>query len=355
LAASRGLTVPGYELLGELGRGGMGVVYKARQAALNRVVALKMVLAGSHASAGELARFRTEVEAAAHLQHPNIVQVYEVGEYDGRPYVALEYAEGGSLKDFLAGAPQSPRAAAELVEPLARAVHHAHQRGVLHRDLKPSNILVTGAGPARSASPAPSSPSTRPPLAETISGPASRHPPPDTRLKIADFGLAKWLEDDSGQTQTGQVLGTPSYMAPEQAEGRKDIGPAADVYALGAILYECLTGRPPFRGPSVHATLEQVRTQEPVSPRWLQPDTPRDLETVCLKCLEKEPGKRYASAEALGDDLRRLLEGRPVLARPVGPVGGRGAGGGATRRRRPWRAACSWPWRAGRPRRRRWP
>jgi tetratricopeptide (TPR) repeat protein len=278
--------VPGYDLLGELGRGGAGVVYKARQTALDRVVALKMILTGGHAAEGELARFLAEAEAVARLQHPNVVQVYEVGRHEGLPYFSLEYCPGGSLADRLAGGPLPARAAAELTAAVARGVHAAHARGIIHRDLKPGNVL----------------------LAE------------DGTPKVGDFGLAKRLERDSGLTQTGSFLGTPSYMAPEQAEGRgRRVGPAVDVYALGAVLYECLTGRPPFRGADAWATLEQVRIGEPVPVRQLQPGVPRDLETVCLKCLQKDPDKRYASAQALADDLGRFLAGEPIVARPVPP------------------------------------
>jgi WD40 repeat protein len=278
--------VPGYELLSELGRGGMGVVYKARHLALKRTVALKMVLAGGHAGAQELARFRAEAEAVARLQHPNIVQVYEVGSCDGLPFCALEFVEGGSLARKLAGMLITPRESARVVEQLARAMHLAHSRNVVHRDLKPANVLLT----------------------------------PDGIPKVTDFGLARFLDADSGQTQSGAVMGTPSYMAPEQASGQTHAaGPAADVYALGAILYNCLTDRPPFRGATVADTLEQVRSQEPVAPRLLQPRVPGRLETVCLKCLQKEPENRYGSAEALAEDLGRWLRGEPILARPTTP------------------------------------
>jgi WD40 repeat protein len=275
--------VPGYEILTELGRGGMGVVYQARQIMLNRVVALKMVLGGGHADEANLARFRTEAEAVARLQHPNIVQVFEVGENGGLPFFSLEYCPGGSLDKKLSGTPLPPGEAAALVEQLAWAMHAAHTKGVLHRDLKPANVL----------------------LAE------------DGTPKVTDFGLAKKL-GEAGRTATGAVMGTPSYMAPEQAGGNKEIGPAADVYALGAILYECLTGRPPFKAATLLDTLAQVLADDPVPPRRLQPKVPRDLETVCLKCLHKEPARRYASAEALADDLRRFLAGEPIAARPVG-------------------------------------
>lgn len=274
--------VPGYEILGELGRGGMGVVYQARQVKASRVVALKMILSRGHASYDDLARFKTEAEAIARLQHPNVVQIFEVGEQGGLPFFSLEFCEGGSLADKLRAGPLLPNDAARLVEQLARAMHAAHQAGIVHRDLKPQNVLLSA----------------------------------DGTPKVSDFGLAKRLGSDAGHTQTGAVLGTPSYMAPEQAGGNtKAIGPAADVYALGAILYECLTGRPPFLAPTAVDTLLQVVSEPPLPPRVLQPKVPRDLETVCLKCLQKEPQKRYTSAEQLADDLRRFLGGYPVLAR----------------------------------------
>jgi tetratricopeptide (TPR) repeat protein len=278
--------VPGYELLGQLGRGGMGIVYKARQTRLKRLVALKMIL-GAHAFPDNLERFRTEAEAIARLQHPNIVQIYEVGEHDGRPFLSLEFVDGGSLDKKLAAAPQPPREAAQLVETLARALHAAHERGVVHRDLKPANVLITS----------------------------------DGTPKVTDFGLAKRLDDESSRTRSGLILGTPSYMAPEQAAGDTPaIGPVTDVYALGTILYETLTGRPPFRGATMWETLDQVRTQEPVPPSRLQPNVPRDLETITLKCLRKDAGRRYASAAELADDLRRFLDRKPIVARPVGTL-----------------------------------
>jgi tetratricopeptide (TPR) repeat protein/tRNA A-37 threonylcarbamoyl transferase component Bud32 len=278
-----GPAIAGYEVMGVLGRGGMGVVYKARHTKLNRQVALKMIRAGGAAGPDEMARFRTEAEAVARLQHPNIVQIYEVGESNGSPYFSLEFVDGGSLDRKLQGAPQPPRKAAEMVETLCRAVHFAHQKGIVHRDLKPANVLLTA----------------------------------DGRLKVTDFGLAKKLEDDSGQTGTGAILGTPMYMSPEQAQGRtKEIGPSADVYALGAVLYDILTGRPPFRGETVLDTLQQVQTLDPVRPRHLQPKVPGDLETICLKSLEKDPARRYASAWDMADDLRRFLDGEPIVARP---------------------------------------
>jgi len=282
--------VPGYEVLGELGRGGAGVVYQARQLALDRLVALKVLASGPHAGPDELARFRSEAEAVARLQHPHIVHIYEVGQANGRPYFALEYLSGGSLAAKLLGQPQPPRQAAEMVRTLARAVHYAHQNGILHRDLKPGNVLLDA----------------------------------DGAPKVADFGLAKRLDLDPAalqarHTPTGAILGTPSYMAPEQAGGASDqLGPAVDVHALGALLYEMLTGRPPFLSESLTNTLLQVLEAEPVAPRRLNPRVPRDLETIALRCLEKKPAGRYASAAALADDLERFLDDRPIQARPVG-------------------------------------
>jgi serine/threonine-protein kinase len=300
----RGLpVVPGYEVLGRLARGGMGVVFKARQIVLGRLVALK-VLRGADAAPEYLARFRTEAEAVARLQHPHIVQIYEVGEFDGRPYLALEFVAGGSLADRVRGTPQPAAEAARLVETVARAVHYAHERGIVHRDLKPANILLAF--------------SQEPP--ESADGALAG----GSRLnegvpKVTDFGLAKRLDGKAGQTQSGMILGTPGYMAPEQAQGLgKLIGPATDVYGLGAILYELLTGRPPFAAPDADQTLQQVISQDPVPPRRLQPGVPRDLETVCLKCLEKETTRRYASAHDLAEELHRFQGGEPVRARPAG-------------------------------------
>jgi WD40 repeat protein len=290
-----------YELLEELGRGGMGVVYKARQTSLKRLVALKMILAGEHASADDLARFRAEAEAVARLQHPGIVQIHEIGAHEGYPYFSLEFVEGGSLEKKLGGAPQPARPAAALVEALARAVDVAHQAGVVHRDLKPANVLLARGDPVHGI--------------KLGSSPEAAVP---YQPKVTDFGLAKLLKDEAGRTASGAILGTPSYMAPEQAGGRnRAVGPAADVYALGAILYELLTGRPPFRAATAMDTLLQVLSEEPVPPRRLQPQLPRDLETICLKCLHKEPARRYASARALAEDLRRFQNGEPIQARPV--------------------------------------
>jgi lipoprotein NlpI len=302
-AKPRWPTVPGYEILGELGRGGMGIVYQARQTALKRVVALKMIRAGEFADDQERARFRAEAEAVARLRHPSIVQIFEVGQAGDGPFFSLEFMEGGSLDRRVRATPQPPRLAAGLVAALARAMHAAHQSGVVHRDLKPANVLLGLRPGALSDAPA----------AEPGDCPLAAFEP-----KVTDFGLAKQLDSDAGQTHTGAVLGTPSYMAPEQAEGRtRDVGPAADIYALAAILYELLTGRPPFKGSSKRETLEQVCTREPVPVRQLQPAVPRDLETICLKGLRKDPRQRYASAAALADDVQRWLDGRPIHARPV--------------------------------------
>jgi hypothetical protein len=279
--------IPGYAIEGVLGRGGMGVVYKARYLALKRTVALKMILGSGHAGAQERLRFKAEAEAVARLQHPHIVQVFEVGEHQGLPFCALEFVDGGSLDKKLKDQPLPPRQAAQLVATLADAMHLTHSRNVVHRDLKPANVLLTADGVP----------------------------------KVTDFGLARQLDSDSERTHAGAVMGTPSYMAPEQASGQThEAGPAADTYALGAILYACLTGRPPFQSANVVETLDQVRQQEPVAPRLLQPKVPRDLETVCLKCLRKQPEQRYASARELGEDLGRFLRGEPVTARPVGPM-----------------------------------
>ncbi len=295
--------VPGYEILERLGEGGMGVVYKARQVGLNRLVALKMIRGGSQAPAEFLARLPIEAEAVARLHHSHILQIYEIGQVDGLPFVSLELLEGGSLADRLAGTPQPGRPSADLLRVLAQAIHAAHQAGIVHRDLKPSNVLFTSDGVP----------------------------------KVTDFGLAKRLESDTLHTITGQIMGSPSYMAPEQARGdTKAIGPAADVYALGAILYEMLTGRPPFKGESPIETIRQVIDDDPVAPSRLVPRVPRDLETICLKCLNKDPAKRYESAQALADDLARYLDGLTILARRT-PPWERGA---KWARRRPFAAAA---------------
>jgi WD40 repeat protein len=274
--------VDGYEILGELGRGGMGIVYLARQVRLNRRCALKMILAGAHANPEVAARFLAEAEAIARLQHPHIVQIHHVGEADGLPFIELEYVSGGSLDRQLDGVPWTPGRAARLAGQLASGVAEAHRLGIVHRDLKPGNVLLSADGAA----------------------------------KITDFGLAKALGTDSGLTRTDSVIGSPSYMAPEQAAGRaRQVGPAADIYAIGAILYEVLTGRPPFRGATALETLEQVKAADPVSPSRLVPGLPRDLETICLKCLQKEPSQRYESSAELAEDLGRFQAGRPIRAR----------------------------------------
>ncbi len=302
--ASPTICIPGYQILSELGRGGMGVVYKARHLRLDCIVALKMILAGSHAGEIEVQRFRVEAQSVAKLRHPHIVQVYDVGEADGQHYLALEFVDGGSLADRLRQGPLEPEQAASLLAALARGVDHAHQHGIVHRDLKPGNVLLANAG---REPPVPSTEGARPPLAVP---------------KITDFGLAKQLSDSALKTGTGAIMGTPSYMPPEQASGKNsEVGPASDVYALGAILYECITGRPPFTGDTPLETILKLGAEEVTPPRRLTPRCPRNLETICLKCLEKSPRKRYASALELAEDLDRFLAGEPILARPVGPVG----------------------------------
>ncbi len=289
--------VPGYEILSRLEGGNMGIVYKARHLALNRVVALKTLPGGVLAQPDKRKRFHQETKTLARIQHPNVVQIYDVGECGGQPYFAMEFVAGGSLDRKLDGTPWLARPAAELVETLARAVHVVHQLGIIHRDLKPSNVLLQA------------------PSAD------SRDTVDCTSPKIADFGLVKLSDSDPGQTPPDVAVGTPSYMSPEQAAGAsKEVTAAADVYALGAILYELLTGRPPFRGVTAVDTILQVIQDEPVPPLRLNPKADRDLETVCLKCLQKAPKRRYASAAALADDLRRFLDGRPIVARRVGAV-----------------------------------
>jgi eukaryotic-like serine/threonine-protein kinase len=286
-------TLPGYEVLEELGRGGMGVVYKARQTRLNRLVAVKMLPPGGSLTSEQLARFRIEAETLARLKHPNIVTIYDVGEHQGQPYFVLEYVPGPSLAQVLARRSQDPFASARLIETVARAIHAVHACGIIHRDLKPANILLQ--------------------RGEEL---APRSAPPFP--KVTDFGLAKDPSDRRKLTQTGAALGTPCYMAPEQAvNAGPAIGPATDVYALGSILYEMLVGRPPFEADSPFETVLRVLRVEPVSPASLRPSLPRDLATICLKCLEKSPQRRYASAEALADDLHRFQQGEPIRARPV--------------------------------------
>jgi serine/threonine protein kinase/tetratricopeptide (TPR) repeat protein len=325
-SAGAAWTLPGYELLGELGRGGMGVIYRARQIKLNRIVALKVLAGGPHAGTKALLRHRNEAEAVAQLQHPNIVQIYEVGEHAGHAYLILEYVPHGGLDKYLGGVPQPARAAAQLVETLADAVHYAHQRGIVHRDLKPANVLLQELGARGQESGGSSQQSSagtthHSPLTTHHSPLTTHHSPlTDYVPKIADFGLAKILsEDGAALTASGEMIGTPAYMAPEQATGKPNLsGPAVDIYGLGALLYELLTGRPPFRADTALETILQVRCLEPVSPSQLQPNCPRDLVTICLKCLQKEPGRRYATAQELAEDLRRFRAGEPIQARPVG-------------------------------------
>lgn len=279
--------IAGYEVLEEIARGGMGVVYKARQFGVNRIVALKMTLAGELAGDEERQRFRAEAEAAGQLDHPHIVPIYDVGDHEGQPFFSMGYVEGQSLKGSLANGPLPPRRAAELMRTIAEAVHYAHTRGIIHRDLKPANVLIDASGQPR----------------------------------VTDFGLAKRATTDSSLTATGQILGTPSFMPPEQAMGKINlVGPLSDVYSLGAMLYCLITARPPFQAATVVDTLMQVIEQDPASPRQLNPNVPRDLEVICLKCLRKEPEKRYASAIQLSDDLQRFLDDRPIQARPIGVV-----------------------------------
>jgi WD40 repeat protein/serine/threonine protein kinase len=315
--------VPGYQILGVLGRGGMGIVYRARQVQLKRPVALKMILTAEQAGPGAAARLHGEAEAVAQLHHPNIVQIYEVGEYEGRPYFSMEFMDGGSLAEQIQHTPQPPEEAARLLATLARAVHHAHQQNIIHRDLKPANILLRRLATGEHGS-TPIKDYSRP--LSGLNGDASLRVHPYSSLasflpKISDFGLAKRLGADGGPSLSGALLGTPSYMAPEQAARQPTaIGPPADVHALGAILYEMLTGQPAFRGTTLLDTLEQVRFQEPVPPSHVQRGVARDLETICLKCLRKEPAHRYASALHLAEDLGRWLRGEPIQARPVGAV-----------------------------------
>src|SRR5262245_15085050 len=276
-----------YELLEEVAAGGMGIIYKARQRSLNRIVAVKMILKGTLAREEDVKRFRAEAEAAASLQHPAIVAIHDVGLHEGQHYFSMDYVDGHSLAELPREQPLSAHQAAEFIRDAAEAVHYAHQQGTLHRDLKPSNILIDRQG----------------------------------RVRITDFGLAKRIEGNSDLTLTGQILGTPSYMPPEQALSKRSlVGAASDIYSLGAVLYELLTGRPPFRGESPAETLRQVESLDPLAPRLLNPATPRDLETICLKCLEKEPHKRYLTAQLLAEDLGRYLRHEPIIARPISRV-----------------------------------
>jgi eukaryotic-like serine/threonine-protein kinase len=274
-----------YELLKEIARGGMGVVYRARQVSLKREVALKMILAGQLAGEADIKRFHIEAEAAANLDHPGIVPIYEIGEQDGQHFFSMGFVEGTSLAAKVAEGPLPPREAADLIRQVAEAIQYAHEKGVIHRDLKPANVLLDS----------------------------------QDRPKVTDFGLAKKLQGDSDLTQTGQVMGTPSYMPPEQAEGM-EVGPLADVYALGVTLYECLVGETPFRG-TPHRIIRQILEDDPRPPRTINDAVPRDLETVCLKAMAREPGLRYQGAGEFAADLRRWLAGEPIQARRIGPVG----------------------------------
>ncbi len=276
-----------YELLSEIARGGMGVVYKARQTNLNRVVALKMILAGQLALDEEVQRFRTEAEAAANLDHPGIVPIYEIGQHEGQHFFSMGFVDGCSLADRVRNGPLPPNEAAELTKKIAEAIAFAHSRNVIHRDLKPANVLLDQNG----------------------------------EPKVTDFGLARKTDNDSGMTRTGAVMGTPSYMPPEQAAGKtSEVGPLSDVYSLGAILYCLLTGRPPFQAANPLDTLLQVMEREPVSVSTINPEIQRDLETICHKCLQKEPAKRYTSTQELAEDLGRWLRGEPITARAVSKI-----------------------------------
>ena len=289
----------------------MGVVYKARQISLNRPVALKMVRSAALASDDELRRFQNEAEAVAGLDHEHIVSILEVGDHEGQRFFSMKLIAGSSLDKKLADYTADPSAAARLLKQAAEAVHHAHQRGILHRDLKPANILLDERG----------------------------------QPHVADFGLAKRVQGDSEITVSGAILGTPAYMAPEQASGRRgSVTTSSDVYGLGAILYALLTGGAPFGGDSVQETLEQVRESAPSAPSKINPKVPRDLEVICLKCLEKDPARRYASAQALADDLRRFIEGRPILRDGCPPANGLGGGASGIRGWRVYQRHCSWRW-----------
>jgi serine/threonine protein kinase len=293
-----------YELLGRVARGGMGVIYKARQICLNRIVAVKMMLPGLLVSEAEASRFQNEAEVIANLRHPNIVAVHEVGAHDGQRYFSMDYVEGQSLAAVVRERPLPAGTAARYVKVIAEAIHYAHQQGILHRDLKPSNVLLDKAGNPR----------------------------------ITDFGLAKRLASDSRLTATGTVLGTPSYMPPEQADGKsRRLGPAGDVYSIGAILYELLTGRPPFQAATPLDTVLLVINTEPIAPRMLNPKLSRDLETICLKCLEKDPRWRYQTAQELADDLDRYLKREPIRARRINLLNR----GWRWLRRNPWQTTAA--------------
>src|SRR6516164_853780 len=280
-----GLRFGDYLLEEEIAHGGMGVVYRARELSLSRTVAVKLLLLGRYSSADSIERFRREAEAVAALRHPNIVAIHEIGEQNGQQFFSMDYVDGRSLAEMLRLGPFEPRRSAEVVRDIAQAIHYAHEQGVLHRDLKPSNVLLDEFG----------------------------------QVRITDFGLAKRLDGSSDLTVTGQVVGTPNYLSPEQAAGKHAaLGPASDVYSIGALMYELITGRPPFLANSLQETLLRIQNNQPVSPRALNPALHRDLETICLKCLGKEPERRYGSAQALAEDLQRWLQHQPIEARPVG-------------------------------------
>ncbi|MCI0535370.1 MAG: protein kinase [Verrucomicrobiales bacterium] len=275
--------VGNYELIEELGQGGMGVVFKAKHRTLNRIVALKMLLLGRWTNPRFVERFRAEARAAAGLRHPAVVAIHEIGEHEGQPWFTMDYVAGPSLADLVREGPLPARRAAALVRSVTEAVQHAHIHGIIHRDLKPANVLLDF----------------------------------DDQPRITDFGLAKEIRVESDLTLSGQTLGSPHYMPPEQVAGQREIGPAGDIYALGAILYHLLTGRPPFQAGTLEATLMQTLKTDPAPPRLLNAEIPRDLETVCLKCLEKDPARRYATAQELADELKRFLNDEPIRARPV--------------------------------------
>lgn len=295
-------TFGSYEILGEIARGGMGVVYKARQCRLNRLVALKMILAGRLASPQEVQRFQTEADAAANLDHPGIVPIFEVGEHEGQHFFSMAFVDGESLADRLKRGPLPPREAAMLLRCIAEAVQHAHDKGIIHRDLKPANVLLEKLDRAN----------------DPVWPESELSPQLPYRPRITDFGLARRVQSSTHLTGSGDVVGTPSYMPPEQASGKlREIKETADVYALGAILYVVLTGRPPFQAATSIDTLMQVLDTDPAAPRLLNPNVPRDLEAVCLKCLEKDPARRYAAARLLADELQRFLDGEPIQASSV--------------------------------------
>ena len=276
-----------YELIEEIARGGMGVVFRARQKLTNRIVALKMILAGQFANDEEIQRFHAEAQAVAKLDHPGIVPIYDAGEHNGYHFLAMAFVDGGDLNQYCGEQTLNQTTICRIVRSLAEAVGYAHQNRVVHRDLKPANILLTQG----------------------------------MRPRITDFGLARQVESDSQLTETGQVVGTPSFMAPEQAQGKSEgVGPRSDIYSIGAILYSLLVGRPPFREDTVWDTIAAVTSQEPVAPRSIRPSIPRDLETICLKCLEKEPERRYQNSAEIAEELRRFVNHEPIKARPISSI-----------------------------------